>query len=405
MEKVQLRITKRMILLKKKSNSICIVTGSRSDFGLLKNVINEIKIRDNWTFDLLKIRKNSTSLISKEVYLTLSEYEVKSSFEVENEISNSPEEVSKDLVNSIRISLSVFQSKSPDFILVLGDRHEILGSVISANLVGIPIAHISGGEVTHGSYDDSFRHAITKLSNIHFVKEEQHRLRLIRLGENPKFIYQVGNLAKDSISQLRVKSKSKLEEELNVVFGERNLLVVMHPETKGLRGPSLIQGLIRALNAYPDVTLFFTAPGNDVGAKEIDNEIRQFVDKRENAFYFASLGQVNYLSLMANCVGIVGNSSSALFEAPMLGLFTLNIGNRQGGRIAHDSIINCSGDFFEIAKGIEFLFQRVDSLPRNKRVELLMPGSEKISKKIVDSLENVNRKEILIKQFYDSGDD
>ncbi len=377
------------------------MTGSRADFGLVRNVIDEINRRENWDFHILKIRHNSYSVMSQSEYASLSDDNIKIEFEVENEISYSTSDIVEDFIKAVRFSHETFKLKAPELVLVLGDRHETLATVISANLSGIPIAHISGGEITEGSYDESFRHAITKMSNLHFVKEPRNKLRVMRLGECPESIFEVGNLARDSISRTTLKRKEELEQELGITLGDDNLLVVIHPETRGDKEVDIIGKTLKALEVFPRTTLLFTAPGNDVGASAIDSAIQEFVIKRENAFYFSSLGQENYLSLMAHCIGIVGNSSSGIYEAPLLGLFSVNIGDRQSGRESSDKVIHCTAEFQDIVRAITTLYSK-----RNLQMQLEdLPNqdfaSEKVSEKIVNYLESINPFDFIVKRFYE----
>jgi GDP/UDP-N,N'-diacetylbacillosamine 2-epimerase (hydrolysing) len=250
--------------------------------------------------------------------------------------------VSKSLGIGVIGFADAFCELSPDIILVLGDRFEIFSAVSAAVVAGIPVAHLHGGEVTEGAIDDMFRHSITKMSYLHFVATEVYRRRVIQMGEDPERVFNVGGLGVDSINRIDLLSRGELERELNFKFGRKNLLITFHPVTlEANGGESELRELLAALTEAKDTQLIFTLPNADTGGRALCEMINQFVSQHPNARAYKSLGQLKYLSCVAHVDGVVGNSSSGLLEAPSLKVPTINIGDRQRGRLQADSVISC----------------------------------------------------------------
>ena len=321
--------------------NIGVITSSRADFGLLKNLI--IKLKKNKSFQTFVIASGS-HFYSK---FGDTQKEIKNSgIKINERIicnfdTNNANGISKIISKCIVKSTQIFKKLSPKLIIVLGDRYEILGSVISAHILNIPVAHIHGGEVTNGVIDDAFRHSITKMSNIHFVVHDIYKKRVIQLGENKKNIFNVGSLAADSIYNTELTKKDVLEKKFNLKFNKNNFLVTFHPETLIRKKAKIqIKILLSALKTFNKTTFIFTSPGADLENKEIISEIKIFTKWYDNAYFFKSLGQKNYLSFL-NCVdGIIGNSSSGIIEMPYFKKGTVNIGKRQTGRLCAPSVIN-----------------------------------------------------------------
>jgi GDP/UDP-N,N'-diacetylbacillosamine 2-epimerase (hydrolysing) len=250
-----------------------------------------------------------------------------------------------------------FAGLSPDIVVVLGDRYEILAAAIAAMCLRIPIAHIHGGETSEGAMDEGIRHSITKLSHFHFVATGTYRRRVIQLGENPDNVFVVGGLGIDSIKRLHLLDRSELEASLGLRFRERSLLVTFHPVTLE-KGDALGQTaeLLAALDELEDTTIVFTMPNADMENRVIQRAIKDFVLDKPDAFEFTSLGQLRYLSCIRNMDGVVGNSSSGLIEVPYFRKGTVNIGSRQGGRIRASTVIDCGNSREEIAEAIARLY-------------------------------------------------
>ena len=234
----------------------------------------------------------------------------------------------------------IFEKLRPDLIILLGDRYEILASAIAAHICCIPIAHIHGGELTNGIIDDAFRHSITKLSQIHFVANKIYKKRVIQLGENPK-VFNVGGMGVDSIKATSTFSKSELEKILNIKFSEKNLLINFHPETLNKNSAKIqTEELLSSLKNLKNTSLFFTMPGAENENLDIIKQIQKFVKKNDDSYFFKSLGHKKYFSFLKIVDGMIGNSSSGLLEMPSFRKATINLGDRQSGRIKSKSVLD-----------------------------------------------------------------
>lgn len=289
---------------------------------------------------------------------------------------------------------------APDLIVILGDRFEIFAVAAAALVMKIPIAHLYGGELTIGAYDDAFRHSITKMSHLHFVATEQYRDRVIQLGENPSHIFNVGGLGIDNIHKFNLLSRKQIEDQLGFRFQPKSFLITFHPATlESERQDSHFNELLRALGGLTDTTFIFTMPNADSGSRAIQQMIHKFTSQNPNAFSFNSLGQLMYLSCMAQVDGIIGNSSSGLTEAPSLQKGTINIGNRQLGRMQSSSVINCSAQKKEILNAINRLYSNEF---KSELINSSNPyGTGGASKKIVEKLTDFNLNGLVQKQFFD----
>jgi GDP/UDP-N,N'-diacetylbacillosamine 2-epimerase (hydrolysing) len=264
----------------------------------------------------------------------------------------------------------------------------------------VPVAHIHGGEVTTGAIDDAIRHAITKMSYWHFASAKAYRNRIVQLGEAPERVHCVGGLGVDVIAQTNLLDRAELERSLGLQFQSRNLLVTFHPATLEAELPAdQMKQLLDALTAFPDVGLVFTFPNADAGGRELVGQIKEFVASRPHAHAFASLGQLRYLSCLAHCDGVVGNSSSGLLEAPSLKKGTINIGDRQRGRLLAQSVINCEPRSEAITTALKSLlspaFQASLQGVQNPY------GKAGASKRIVNVLKEVEISTAPKKRFYD----
>ena len=379
---------------------ICIITSTRADFGLLKNLI--FKIKENKNFSLKVIA--SGSHFSKKHGYTYKEIR-NNKIKIDKKIickfsSDNPEILSKLMSECILKSSSIFKTLKPDMLIVLGDRYEILASTISAHLFRIPVAHIHGGEVTHGVIDDAFRHSITKMSHIHFVANAIYRKRVIQLGESPKNVYVVGGLGIDSICKTNLITRNELEKKFKFKFKKKNFLVNFHPETlnKNL-AKKQIRELLFALSKLRDTGLIFTVPGADLESQTILNLIKKFTQKHKNAYFFRSLGQVNYFSFLKQIDGMIGNSSSGLLEMPYFKKGTINIGIRQSGRLFARSVINTKIDKSKIIKAVKKLLSK--NFQKSIKKNTNPYGGPGASDKIVKILKKVKPKKIFYKKFFD----
>jgi GDP/UDP-N,N'-diacetylbacillosamine 2-epimerase (hydrolysing) len=379
---------------------ICVVTGSRADYGLLKHVMKKIVRHDNLLLQLVVTGMHLSSIHGK----TLSEIE-NDGFQVDIKVpclsnSDTAVAIAQATGRTVAGCAAAFSKLKPDLVLVLGDRFEILAASTAALLSKIPIAHIHGGEVTVGAYDDAIRHSITKMSNFHFVATSEYKKRVAQLGEDPKNIFICGGLGVDAIKELKLLTRNEIEDSLGLKFSKRSLLITFHPTTLDDEPPQKqMSELLKVLSTMIDTTLIFTMPNADTGGVEIIKEIREFVSKNKNAFCFDSLGQLMYLSCMANVDGVIGNSSSGILEAPSLGVGTINIGDRQLGRIQAESIINAEPTAVELFNAFEKLyapeFQEQIKTCRNPYGD---GGASTIIANILNEIELVG---ISKKSFYD----
>ncbi len=288
-----------------------------------------------------------------------------------------------------------FQRLQPDLILLLGDRYEALGAAQAALIMGIPVAHLAGGDSTEGAFDESIRHAITKMSHLHFVTNDVAAQRVRQLGENPEHVYNIGSPGLDFILNSNLLTKKQLENELSICFLEKNLLVTFHSETLEEKTIAHFEQLLTALDQMDNTVIIFTRPNADPGGVEINRLIDAFVDSRTNVNVFTNLGSHKYLSVMAAVDAIVGNSSSGIYEAPTLKTATVNIGDRQKGRLAASSVINCPPQTRAIKSAIEEAMSLDCTSVTNPY------GDGMSSKRLVEILNGLpNPKSLLRKRFF-----
>ena len=382
------------------NRKICVVTGSRADYGLLRSVIQAIKDDPN-----LNIQVVATGMhLSPTFGLTYKEIEADGFFidekiEVINEL-DTPYEISQSIAKGITGCAKVFSKLEPDLVLLLGDRFEIFSAAIAAYVALIPIAHIHGGELTGGALDEAFRHSISKMSSLHFVAAEEYKKRLIQLGENPKKIYLAGGLGVDSIKKHKLLNKHEIENKLNIKFLDKSLLITFHPVTlDSVSSEFQFKELLKALSNFKDTTLIFTMPNADTGGRKLINMVEEFVIENKNAKAFISLGQLLYFSCISNMDGVVGNSSSGIIEVPSFKKATINIGDRQLGRLQAESIINCKPLKTDILNAVEKLYSPSFKILLDK---VINPYSGTgVNEKIIEVLGTISLDGIIKKAFHD----
>jgi GDP/UDP-N,N'-diacetylbacillosamine 2-epimerase (hydrolysing) len=379
---------------------ICVVTGSRADYGLLRWLMQEI---DNDAALSLQVIATGTHF-SRQHGLTIEEIE-SDGFKIDFKIDTNAEDdsaiaIAESIGLGIIQSVKAFRKLSPDLIVVLGDRFEIFAAATAALLCKIPLSHIHGGETTVGAYDEAFRHSISKMAQIHFAAAEEYKNRIIQLGENPQNVHLVGGLGVDSLNYLTLLSKAEIEAELGIKFSSRSLLITLHPVTlDDDNGENQTKELISALRELENTTLIFTLPNADTGNKIIRKLIEEFAETNLDCYVFKSLGQLKYLSCISHVDGVVGNSSSGLTEAPSLLKGTINIGIRQLGRLQASSVINCEPNKSSIQSGLNLLFsQKFIASLRNTSNPY---GDEGASRKILKILREVSLDGIVRKTFHD----
>lgn len=337
---------------------ICVVTGSRADYGILYPLLKKLKCCS--TFDLQIVVTGMH--VCREFGSTFQEIE-KDGFRINGKVdiallNDSRTDISKAVGRGCIGFADTFKRLQPDLVVVLGDRFEILAAAISAYIARIPIAHIHGGEVTEGAMDDAFRHSITKMSVLHFTSAQGYRKRVIQLGESKDRVFNVGALGVDNILSLKLRSRKELEGELDISFGARTALVTFHPATLEDEPSSRqFDELLKALDAFPGLKRIFTLPNADTGGKAIIGAINKYVKSNPaRAYSFASLGRLNYLSVLNQVDVVVGNSSGGIIEAPSFRKPVVNVGSRQKGRIMAGNVINCRPRDKDIAAALRKAF-------------------------------------------------
>ena len=383
-------------MLKNKKN-ICFFTGTRADYGLLKPIMVEINDRNELNLQIMV----SGSHLSKNFGMTFKEIE-NDGFNIDSKIklnlkNDRKIDIANNLGNGIKLYSKELNRLKPDILVILGDRYEALGVAQVAMILNIPIAHIHGGESSEGSIDESIRHAITKMSHLHFTCAENYKQRVIQMGENPKNVYNYGAPGLDNINSLPMFSRSELENKLNISFKNKVILLSYHPATLGNKNPiEVLKNIFKAFDEIEDKTVLVSKSNADSMGLTINRYLEKC--KKENKLILRdSFGQNLYLSLIKIADILVGNSSSGIIEAPSLGTPTLNIGSRQNGRLKANSIINCSEEYTDITKGL-----RVGLSPsfQKKVANTINPyGTPGASKKIVKKILSINTSELLIKSF------
>ena len=336
---------------------ICVVTGTRAEYGLLRWVMQGIKDDPELQLQIIVTGMH----LSPTFGLTYKEIE-KDGFQIDCRIEtiselDSPIGISESIAKGVQGCAVALNELQPDLVVLLGDRFEIFAAATAAMVARIPIAHIHGGESTEGLIDEAIRHSITKMSQIHFVAAPEYRDRVIQLGESPNNVFLVGGLGLDNIKQLTLLDKAALEDVLGLKFKSRNLLVTFHPVTlENDTAAQQMNELLGVLAGLHDTTLIFTLPNADSGGRIIIKMIEEFVDSNPNAYSYKSLGQLLYLSCLQFIDGVLGNSSSGLTEVPSFKKGTINVGDRQLGRLRAESVINCEPSQAEIERALDVLY-------------------------------------------------
>ena len=378
---------------------VCIVSSSRADYGLLKNLMFLIQKDKNLD---LRIIITGSHLSIKHGY-TVKEIQ-NDGFKLESKVRiHVNSESSKDIAKSTSLAItgvsnSINQIK-PDIIILLGDRFEILASAIASLLNGVPIAHLHGGESSEGAYDEAFRHSITKMSHLHFVSSKQHRKNVIQLGEKPNSVFHVGGLGAEAIERIKLYSKKETEKYLKVSFKKKNLLITFHSTTLEKKSAIIqIKELLKSLKHLDDTLLIFTKNNIDTDGDLIWREIIKFSKSKKNFIIRKSLGQKLFYSTLRIVDGIVGNSSSGILEAPSFKKATINIGDRQKGRLRAISVIDCPPKSNYIIKAIK----KVYNLNFQKKlIKTRNPYYKKgTALQIVKVIKKYPLKNILKKEFY-----
>ncbi len=328
----------------KNMKNVCVITGTRAEYGLLKPLIEKI---NNDTYMNLQLVATGMHL-SPEFGLTYQEIEQDGFVIAErNEMllsSDTPNGITKSVGLGTIGFADIFTRIAPDMVVILGDRYEALAAATAAMIHRIPIAHIHGGELTEGIIDDPIRHAITKMSILHFTTTEVYKNRVIQLGEHPDRVFNVGALGVENIKKQRLMSKKELEKNIGMNLDKPYIMVTFHPVTlESNTVEEQIVYLLEALDSMEDYQILFTKANADMDGRIINQKIDAYVNRNKGrAIAFTSLGMIRYLSALRYCEMVVGNSSSGVIEAPSFHIPTVNIGDRQKGRVRGKSVVDCN---------------------------------------------------------------
>lgn len=381
---------------------ICVITGTRAEFGLMQWILHLLANDSDFELQLVVTGMH----LSPEFGMTINDIKEKG-FKIDKKIeillsSDSSVGISKSMGLGMISFSEAFDELSPDLILVLGDRFEIFAAVSSAMVSRIPVAHLHGGEATEGLIDEPIRHSITKMAHLHFTATSKYRERVIQLGESPDRVFNTGTPGLDNIYKLNLLDRKQFEDSIDFnLSSEINFLVTFHPVTleKGTAGAQF-QELLNSLDQFNNAKIIFTKPNADTGGRVIIDMIDDYVSKyKDKSCAFTSLGQVRYLSALKHTDVVIGNSSSGLVEAPAFLTPTIDIGDRQKGRINAKSVINVKAKADEITQAIKTALSK----EFKKSIENMANpyGDGGASEKIVEILKETNLDGIIKKKFHD----
>lgn len=387
---------------------VCVITATRAEYGLLKPVMDKIVMSGQLELQIVVTGAH----LSPEFGLTYKEI-VHDGFQITDKVemllsSDTGVGVTKSMAVELMGMADVYGRCNPDLVLVLGDRYEILIAAVAAMMAKIPIAHIHGGEITEGAYDDAIRHSITKMSQLHFTSTKEYRNRVIQMGEQPDRVYHVGALGVENIKQVPLLSKADLQESLGFLLDTDTIMVTYHPVTlEELPSEVQFQNLLDAIGTFQNLKVIFTKANADTDGRIINKMIDEYVEKNQDrCIAFSSLGQVRYLSTLQFCKAVVGNSSSGIIEAPSFGIPTVDIGDRQRGRLAAQTVIHCDCEVADIEKALQKAFSQefVKEIEKYSNPYEGTNTSQAIVDKIMEKLEcglDVKKKFYDIKCFGD----
>ena len=380
--------------------TICAVTGTRADFGLLRWTLNEIRAHPGLALRLVVTGAHlDRAYGDTRAEIETLGFDIAASVPL-GPIGGSSRAIAHALAEATRGLADVLDEIRPDVLLILGDRYEMLAAAQAAMVARIPICHLHGGEATEGLIDEAIRHAITKMAHVHCVAAEPYARRVRQLGETPGNVHVVGATGLDAIDRLPLLERVQLEQELGYAIGDNHLLVTFHPVTLRDEAPQrALQGLLDALDAIPEKVVTITAANADAGGGAINSHLEAFAAQRPEVHFTTSLGQLRYLSLARLSAAVVGNSSSGLIEIPALGVPTVNIGERQQSRLRAPSVIDCANTRAAIGAALQqAMGDDMRALAARRENPYGSPGA---ALKIVQILADVELDGILLKQFCD----
>ncbi|MBR6369847.1 MAG: UDP-N-acetylglucosamine 2-epimerase (hydrolyzing) [Bacteroidaceae bacterium] len=378
---------------------VCVVTGSRAEYGILRTLMQAIKDDPQLCLQIIATNQHLSKL-QGETYREIENDGFNIDFKVpmaDDQADDCANTTAKSIGRGMIGFADAYDILKPDILIILGDRYEMLAAASTALIYRIPIAHLHGGEITEGAFDDSIRHSITKMSHLHFTSTEAYRKRVIQLGEQPDRVFNVGALGVENILCTPVMAKEDLEKDLDFRIPEKTLLVTYHPVTLSeMSTGEQIDNLITALDTYKDYSIIFTYSNSDTGSQAIINRIKEYTDRNSGRCLFVkSLGQKRYYSALRYVKAVVGNSSSGIIEVPSFGIPTLDIGDRQKGRIAADSVFHCGCSAREITDGIRKVLEYTKKTVDNPYAKT---GT---CKSILEVLRSYPLDNIIQKRFYD----
>lgn len=384
---------------------VCVFTGTRAEYGLLSPLMRLLDHDADFQLQLLV----SGTHLSSEHGMTCRVIE-EDGFSIDEKIDiMSDDDSAAGVCESMGRGVSGYGAAlgrlNPDLFVILGDRFEALAAASAAAVCGVPVVHLHGGETTLGAMDEVFRHAITKLSSLHFAATDQYRRRIIQMGESPDRVFNVGALGLENVSRLELMPQADLEKDIGFVMGDSCLLVTFHPATMDtLPAREQMQVFLDALGGLDDVKVLFTKANADAGGREINNMIDEYAASHpEHAAAYTSLGLLRYLSAMSHAAAVVGNSSSGIIEAPGMGTPTVNIGSRQEGRVRADSIIDCGLDVNAIRGAVK---KAVSPEFQASAKDVVSPYyQENTAQKMVQLIKDFNPDKGLCKTFHDIPED
>ena len=379
---------------------ICVVTGTRAEYGLLYWLMKEIEADKELQLQLIVTGMH----LSPEFGLTYKEIEKE--FKIDKKIemllsSDTSIGISKSMGLAQISFAEAYEELKSNIVVVLGDRYEIFSAASAAMIARIPIAHLHGGETTEGAFDESIRHSITKMSHLHFTATQEYKNRVIQLGEHPSKVFNVGGMGIENIKRLKLLNKEEFEKSIEFKLNKKNILVTFHPVTlENSTAKEQFQELLDAIDELEDTNIIFTKANSDTNGRIINQMIDEYVAKNyHKSIGFISLGQQRYLSALQYVDAVVGNSSSGLLEAPSFKIGTINIGDRQKGRIKAESVINSEVNKTSILKSFSKLYSKAfqDLIEESKNPY----GDGIASRKIIEIIKNEDLRNILKKSFYD----
>ena len=381
-----------------KKIKLIIITSTRADFGIFSNLIELIKKDNNFQLKIIA----TGSHISKRYGSTIKEIK-ENKIKVAKKVNifskdDSNMGILKSSSNAVFKLGKVLNNLKPDMMLILGDRYEILSAAQAGVILQIPIVHFHGGELTLNSYDNYFRHAISKLSNIHFVSTNIYRNRLIKMGESPRNVFNVGSISLEKIKDIKLYKKDEIQKKLKIKLLNNIILFTFHPETLNLRNlKQQIDISINSLKSLKNTTILITMPNYDSGSNKIISIIKNICKKEKNFHFFHSLGRKMYFSCINYSNLIVGNSSSGVIEVPSFKKYSINLGNRQKGREMSESVISVDFNQKKIKKVIKnYLNKRYPSYIKNPYFK------RDSAKTVIKILKKIDLKKIRLKKFYES---